>query len=69
MNMETVIIQIKSPKNAQILRSMAKILGEKVIKSETKNPYNAEFTKKLDASIKEAKEGKVTAIKTKDLWK
>jgi len=67
--METIIIQIKSPRNAQILRSLAKMLGEKVLKSESKGGYNEEFTKKLDASIKEAKEGKVRAIKTADLWK
>ena len=31
-------------------------------------PYNAEFVEKIERGLKQAKEGKVTAIKMEDLW-
>jgi hypothetical protein len=67
--METLIVQSHSNN----LKEIKKLLDEMQISYNSFNhentPYNREFMKKLDESIKESQEGKYKFIKTDDLWK
>jgi non-homologous end joining protein Ku len=67
--MDTLLVQ---PQNAEQLKTVKTIL--KALKVDFKaakksDSYNPAFVAKIKQSRKQVKEGKVTYIKTKDLWK
>lgn len=61
----TVLPETLEQENA--LKTVIKALKIKFEISKEK-PYNPEFVEKIERGLKQAKEGKVTAIKTEDLW-
>lgn len=67
--MDTLLVQ---PENAEQLKTVKTIL--KALKVEFKaakkaDGYNPAFVAKIKESRRQVKEGKVTYIKTKDLWR
>jgi hypothetical protein len=65
--MESVIIKPKNKKDLKIIVDLARHLKAEVYSDES--PYDPEFVDKILVSKKQARQGKVTSIKTKDLWK
>ncbi len=69
--MKTENIFILHPENSEqesVLKALAKALNMKFEIAKEK-PYNLEFVSKIKRSQEQAKQGKVSAIKTEDLWK
>lgn len=66
--METLIIHTEDSEKTKIVKAFLKALH---IKFEAKRdiPYDPEFVRKIQESAKDAKNGRVSTIETKDLWK
>jgi cellobiose-specific phosphotransferase system component IIB len=66
--MDTLLVQ---PQNAEQLKTVKSILKALKVdfKAAKKSDYNPIFVAKIKESRKQVKEGKVTFIKTKNLWK
>lgn len=66
--METLLVR---PENSEQLKAVKAILKVLNVDFTTKKEkaYNSDFVKKIEESRKQAKEGKVTKVTTKDLWK
>ena len=60
--MSTILVYPSKPEEEKSLKAILKALK---IKFET-SPYNTEFIDKIEASIQEAKEGKVTSVNGKE---
>jgi hypothetical protein len=67
--METIIIHSESNKINGIIAFLEAFDVSFERKTTTENNYNSEFVSKIERSKQQAKEGKVTTIKTEDLWK
>ena len=63
--MQTLVLHTENREQLKAIKDLVKSLN---IKHE-EYPYNPEFITKIDESRKQAKEGKITRIKTEDLWK
>ncbi len=57
------------PEDATIGQAMFKLYELDQASKSKESPYNPEFVAKIVESKKQAREGRVTAIKTEDLWK
>ena len=66
--METLIIHTEDEEKSKTVKAILKALKVKFEISKEK-PYNPDFVKKIQESMAEAEKGKVTVIKTEDLWK
>lgn len=70
--MKTLIIHTEDDK-IQIIKDFLNSIKVKfetqTISKETESPYDPEFVAKIEKSRQQLKEGKVTRIKTEDLWK
>ncbi len=70
--MEALIIHPKSKEEKATLKSILKALKidfSLSTEAKVKSKYNAAFVKKIQESSKQAKQGKVTKIAIKNLWK
>ena len=66
--METLLVRPENNEQMKAVKAVLKVLNvDFTLKKEKK--YNPEFVKKIQESRKQAKEGKVNTINTKDLWK
>ncbi len=66
--METIIIHSKGKKLEKV-KAYLKSLDVAFEVAESESPYDPEFVKKIERSIQQVKEGKVTRIKPEDIWK
>ncbi|RAV30726.1 DUF2683 family protein [Sinomicrobium soli] len=66
--METFTIHTKNKEQSRIIKAFLKALKIPFQSSE-ENPYDPEFVAKIKESEVQAREGKVKAIKTDELWK
>lgn len=57
------------PEDATIGQAMFKLYELDQTSKAEQSPYDPEFVAKILESKKQAREGRVTAIKTEDLWK
>ncbi len=67
--MSTIIIKAESSKMELIKEFLQSIHVSFQTQEENEKPYNPEFVAKIERSRKQLKEGKITRIKTEDLWK
>ncbi|MGV1012194.1 MAG: DUF2683 family protein [Flavobacterium sp.] len=70
--MKTLIIHAEADKVQIIkdfLNSIKVKFETKTTSTEDETPYDPEFVAKIERSRQQLKEGKVTRIKTEDLWK
>lgn len=68
--MEAIILHPKNKTQLSILKNLAKEMGMSFeTKEEKENLYNTEFVAKIMRSREDSKQGRVTVIKTEDLWK
>lgn len=68
--MEAIILHPKNKTQLSILKNLAKEMGMSFeTKEEKENLYNPEFVAKIMRSREDSKQGRVTVIKTEDLWK
>ncbi len=68
--METLVIHTENAEKAKVLKAFLKALNIKFNTSKKeKSFYNPEFVDKIKESQKQAKKGKLSIIKTQDLWK
>jgi len=67
--METLIIHSESNKINGIIELLKAFDVSFERKTIIENTYNAAFVSKIERSKQQAKEGKITTIKTEDLWK
>ena len=65
--MDTLIAHPDNQEQYKALRAFLKAL--KINFEERKSPYDATFVSMIEESKKQAKQGKIKAIKTADLWK
>ena len=63
--MQSLVIHTENSEQLKAVKDLVKSLS---IKHE-EYPYNPEFIAKIDESRKQAKGGKLTRLKTEDLWK
>jgi hypothetical protein len=66
--METIIIR-SAGKKLQKVKAYLKSLDIAYKVAEPESPYDPEFVKKIERSIQQVKEGKVTRIKPERIWK
>ncbi len=70
--MEAITLHPKNKSQLSLLKKLAKEMGvafetkKKLVSEET---YNPEFVAKIMRSREDSKNGRVTIIKTEDLWK
>jgi hypothetical protein len=70
--MEAITLHPKNKSQLSLLKKLAKEMGlafetkKKLVEVET---YNPEFVAKIMRSREDSKNGRVTIIKTEDLWK
>lgn len=67
--MEAIIIYPKNKTQLSLLKNLAKEMGMRFERKEEEKPYNPEFVAKIMKSREDSKQGRVTVIKTEDLWK
>lgn len=75
--MQTLIFEVSDNEKAKALKQVAKALGISLARTSKKaaakrkedKPYNPEFVAKIEEGRRQIREGKVTVIKTEDLWK
>jgi hypothetical protein len=68
--MEAIILHPKNKTQLSILKNLATEMGMSFeTKEEKDEPYNLEFVAKIMRSREDSKQGRVTVIKTEDLWK
>lgn len=68
--MEAIILHPKNKTQLSLLKNLAKELGMSFeTKEEKENIYNPEFLAKIMRSREDSRQGRVTVIKTEDLWK
>lgn len=65
--METLIVHPNSKEQLAALKAVIKAL--KITFETKKSHYNPHFVAKIKESQQQVKDGKITVIKTKDLWK
>lgn len=66
-NMELIFKDVK-PDDYPLLINLAKRLGIQV-QTEPQDEYDENFVKKINDSIQQSKDGKITIISTEDIWK
>ena len=66
--MEAIVLHPKNQNQLSILKKLAKEMGMDYETAAT-SPYNPEFVAKIMRSREDSKNGRVTVIKTEDLWK
>lgn len=66
--MEAIVLHPKNQNQLSILKKLAKEMGMDY-ETATTAPYNPEFVAKIMRSREDSKNGRVTVIKTEDLWK
>ena len=67
--MGSLIIHFDNNEQLSVFEAMAKALKLSFqVKKENKS-YNPEWVEMMNRSVKQAKEGKITTIKTENLWK
>jgi PP-loop superfamily ATP-utilizing enzyme len=70
--METIILHPKNKSQLSLLKKLAKEMGvtfETKKQVEEEETYNPEFVAKIMRSREDSENGRVTIIKTEDLWK
>jgi hypothetical protein len=68
--MEEITLHPKNKTQLSILKNLAKEMGMSFeTKQEEEKPYNPEFVAKIMRSREDSRQGRVTVIKTEDLWK
>ena len=63
--MQSLVLHTENREQLKAIKDLVKSLN---IKHE-EYPYNLEFIAKIDESRQQAKEGKLTRLKTENLWK
>ena len=66
--METILVKPENNEQLKAIIAVLKVLNIDFV-SKKEKPYNPDFVKKIQSSRKQAKEGKVSTINHKDLWK
>jgi len=67
--METLIVQPKSKEQLTALKAIMKALKvDFKTEKNTNSPYSAEFAVKMKKSEEDVKAGRVTKIKSADIW-
>ena len=67
--MDTLLVQPQNAEQLKTVKTILKALKVDFKASKKSEAYNPVFVAKIKDSRKQVKEGKVTFIKTKDLWK
>ena len=69
--METIILHPKNKSQLSLLKKLAKEMGVtfETKKQAEEETYNPEFVAKIMRSREDSENGRVTVIKTEDLWK
>ena len=57
------------PEDATVGQAMFKLYELEQASKVMESPYDPEFVEKIQESRQQARDGKVTAIRAKDLWK
>ena len=65
--METLIVHPENKEQLAVLKAVIKAL--KITFETEKSPYKPQFVAKIKESQQQARDGKITVIKTQDLWK
>ena len=66
--MEVLLVRPENSEQLKAIKAILKVLNVDFVSKKEKQ-YDPEFVKKIEESRKQAKEGKVTGINVKDLWK
>lgn len=66
--MEVLLVRPENSEQLKAIKAVLKVLNVDFVSKKEKQ-YDPEFVKKIEESRKQAKEGKVTGINVKDLWK
>ena len=66
--METLLVRPENDEQLKAVKAVLKVLHIDFISRKGKQ-YDPEFVKKIEESRKQAKQGKVSALDTKNLWK
>ena len=66
--MEVLIVRPENSEQLKSIKAVLKVLNVDFVSKKEKQ-YDPEFVIKIEESRKQAKEGKVTGINVKDLWK
>jgi len=66
--METLLVRPGNSEQLKAVKAVLKVLNVDFISKKEKE-YDPEFVKKIELSRKQKKEGKVTALDPKNLWK
>ncbi|MBP6430901.1 MAG: hypothetical protein KA319_03960 [Ferruginibacter sp.] len=67
--MEALVIQPQDTEQLKAIKSILKALKVDFKTAKENEFYSPQFLTKIKESRKQAKQGKITYIKTKDLWK
>jgi hypothetical protein len=69
--MEAIIVHPKDKEQLSAFKKFFKTMNVpfEIRKEEEEKPYNPEFVAKIMRSREDSKQGRVTVIKTEDLWK
>lgn len=66
--MEVLLVKPENNEQLKAVKTILKVLNVDYTSKKEKK-YDPEFVKKIQESRKQAKEGKVTAVNVKNLWK
>ena len=67
--MDTLLVQPQNAEQLKTVKTILKALKVDFKATKKKDIYDSSFVAKIKESRRQVKEGKVTYIKTKDLWK
>ena len=66
--METILVKPENSEQVKLVKAVLKALSIEFVSKREKG-YSEEFVKKIEISRKQAKQGKVTPLDPKNLWK
>jgi len=66
--MDVLLVRPENSEQLKAIKAVLKVLNVDFV-SKKGEQYNPEFVKKIEESRKQAKEGKVSTVNVKDLWK
>ncbi len=67
--MDTLLVQPQNAEQLKTVKTILKALKVDFKATNKKDVYNTAFVSKIKESRRQVKKGKLTYIKTKDLWK
>jgi len=67
--METLLVRPENEEQLKAIKAVLKALHIDFTTKKKEKAYNPEFVKKIQDSRKQAKEGKLSTVDTKNLWK